>query len=61
VRHTFTHFHLELLPVYVRAAGTPLAVMESDSRVWYNAKCALPIGLAAPVSKLINGLFNRED
>jgi A/G-specific adenine glycosylase len=61
VRHTFTHFHLELLPVYVRAAGTPMAVMESDSRVWYNTKCAQAIGLAAPVSKLIKGLSGWED
>lgn len=56
VRHTFSHFHLEIQPIHVTARQSGRAVMEGGARVWYN--CAHPDarGLAAPVKRLLDEL-----
>lgn len=52
LRHTFSHFRLEITPVICR--GTPTAaVMDGNSASWYNLNQANELGLAAPVRKLI--------
>ncbi|GGO77714.1 A/G-specific adenine glycosylase [Marinobacterium nitratireducens] len=55
VRHTFSHFHLDITPVLVklRDAG---AVMEGTPRLWYNIRQPSSIGLAAPVKRLLECL-----
>ena len=56
LRHGFTHFDLDihprLLPV-VPAAGSAL---ESSDTLWYNPTDPAPLGLAAPVARLIEAL-----
>ncbi len=57
LRHTFSHFHLDIEPVQARVLGrTGRAVMEDAEAVWYNVQAPQAKGLAAPVSRLIAGL-----
>ena len=55
-RHTFSHFHLDITPVYARVNGVALSVMEADDRVWYNTQTPDSRGLAAPVQRLLGEL-----
>jgi A/G-specific adenine glycosylase len=58
-RHTFSHFHLDILPVEILATAEGLSVLESDRRVWYNWAHPDRRGLAAPVARLIAELQTR--
>ena len=51
LRHTFSHFHLDIQPVLLCVSG-PAGVAESG-QVWYNLRQPEPLGLAAPVKKLL--------
>lgn len=51
LRHTFSHFHLDIQPLLVRVAAGH-AVAESG-QVWYNLRQPSRLGLAAPVKKLL--------
>jgi A/G-specific adenine glycosylase len=54
VRHTFSHFHLDITPVVVEARTTTTkGVMDQPDWVWYKGESALQGGLAAPVKRLI--------
>ena len=52
-RHTFSHYHLDILPVEVSLNNTPASIMEGKDRLWYNSRRPPQIGLAAPVAKLL--------
>jgi len=58
VRHGFTHFELEIAPLRAQLAERTDAVMEPGRWVWYNAGSPAKLGLAAIVSRLIDGLPN---
>ena len=64
VRHTFSHFHLDITPVHhkLKANNTARqnAVMEVNNQLWYNIKQPKAIGLAAPVSKLLRALQTNK-
>jgi A/G-specific adenine glycosylase len=58
VRHTFSHFHLDITPVLVQADGHQNnlgheGIREADNRLWYSAKGTDELGFAAPVEKLL--------
>jgi len=57
LRHTFSHFHLDISPVYCKLANTDIGdavqIMETRPQLWYNINNPKAIGLAAPVSKLL--------
>ena len=55
VRHTFTHFHLDITPVVART-GDCEAVMEGVEGVWYNTRSPDERGFAAPVQRLLERL-----
>ncbi len=55
LRHTFTHFDLDIQPVRVDCDGTE-AVMAPDRWVWYDPAAPVALGLAAPVAQLIRSL-----
>jgi A/G-specific adenine glycosylase len=60
-RHSFTHFHLDITPVHARLIGMRSAVMEGSERVWYNIHHPLPLGLTAPVQRLLRSqLLNLQ-
>ena len=54
LRHSFSHFHLDIEPVEVRL-GAAASVQEGESR-WQPLGRPLRVGLAAPVKKLLDRL-----
>jgi A/G-specific adenine glycosylase len=53
VRHSFTHFQLEITPLLAGVGNEAALVMEGADRVWYNTTQSTERGLAAPVKKLL--------
>jgi A/G-specific adenine glycosylase len=56
LRHTFTHFDLDIEPWVVRLRRDDASVQEPGT-VWYNYREPSSIGLAAPIIKLIGACF----
>jgi len=54
LRHTFSHFHLDITPVLAEVKSPANHVMEATNRVWYNTQRPESLGLPAPVLKLLN-------
>jgi A/G-specific adenine glycosylase len=54
LRHTFSHFHLDIIPVHIRGEFTDSSIMDSANTVWYNTRHPDALGLAAPVKKLLD-------
>ncbi len=52
-RHTFSHYHFEVTPLYAHAEVVESVVMDDDSRLWYNPASIAALGLAAPVRRII--------
>lgn len=50
-RHTFTHFHLDIEPVYLGVRRAALA--DRPDLCWYDAAAAPDIGLSAPAARLL--------
>lgn len=55
-RHTFTHFHLDIEPVYLQVSEPPHSVRERDDVRWHTPGGNEPLGLSAPAVKLIDSL-----
>lgn len=62
LRHTFSHFHLDITPVLARtitdesgAATNAVAtrIMDEPQRLWYNLANPQSLGLAAPIKTLL--------
>lgn len=60
IRHTFSHYNLEISPVLVKTRDSGDAVMEADNRLWYNHEALQAKGFAAPVRKLLER-WNSQD
>jgi A/G-specific adenine glycosylase len=60
VRHTFSHFHLDITPVYARLGEYQTTVMEAPGRLWYNTTGNEERGLAAPVESLLQRLSDKQ-
>ncbi len=56
LRHTFSHFHLNIHPVLLRLNDKATSVMDDAGSVWYNPAEPQDLGLAAPVKRLLNQL-----
>ena len=52
LRHTFSHFHLEILPVYLRSQTQQNKIADNNS-TWFSPATPANIGLAAPVKTLL--------
>jgi A/G-specific adenine glycosylase len=53
MRHTFSHFHLDISPVSMRVKGSVDGVMDAGRQVWYKSAESERRGLAAPVMRLL--------
>ena len=51
LKHTFSHFHLEITPVL--CSYSKMQSVADDSSLWYKLDASQAIGLAAPVKKLL--------
>lgn len=60
VRHSFTHYDLEIVPIAVRVAKLSRTVEDSIDRIWYELDSPQQVGLAAPVAGLIRKLQTGE-
>ena len=56
VRHTFSHFHLEITPRLMQIIDNQTKIMESNETLWYNNTRVKNIGLAAPVASLLKNI-----
>ena len=56
LRHTFSHFHLDITPVIVRIdnRSKSKSIMEDQGWIWYKGDAAPRVGLATPVKKLLD-------
>lgn len=52
-RHTFSHFHLDITPVFFNVKEKRGKVMEAEQQIWYNLHQPDQVGLPAPVKKLL--------
>jgi A/G-specific adenine glycosylase len=60
LRHTFSHYHLDITPVWLRLPRLPDAIMADDRLIWYNPQQPQNVGLAAPVKRLLRQLAERN-
>jgi len=58
LKHTFSHFQLEITPVVIQVKQWCPPLMESDRIVWYNRQQLASRGLAAPVKKLLSHIHS---
>jgi len=56
LRHTFTHFHLEINPVHIYLKNNLAPTTDFSNRLWYDFKKPPSCGLAAPVARLLKQL-----
>jgi A/G-specific adenine glycosylase len=56
LRHTFSHFHLDITPVVIPLDSGHVSIMENDRWHWYDLRQPAELGLAAPVKKLLEKL-----
>lgn len=54
VRHTFSHYHLDISPVLAAAGHCVTAVAEERERLWYHPERHRERGLAAPIRRLLD-------
>ena len=59
LRHTFSHFHLDITPVRAVLARGAAAVRDQEDVVWVDPGGELTLGVAAPVRKLLQSLSKR--
>ena len=57
-RHTFSHFHLDIEPVYLVLDKKPGQVSEGDRTLWYRRGGTEAVGMPAPAVKLLAGVFD---
>ena len=58
-RHTFSHFHLDITPIFARVKNG-YQVMDSNDVAWYNIDLALQLGIATPIKKLLSNATMRS-
>jgi A/G-specific adenine glycosylase len=56
LRHSFSHYDLDIKPIAVRLESPPQKVSDSDQELWYTLAQPPGIGLATPVQTLIDYL-----
>ncbi|WP_312630010.1 A/G-specific adenine glycosylase [Scandinavium sp.] len=54
-RHTFSHFHLDIVPMWLHVQSVA-GCMDEGSALWYNLAQPPSVGLAAPVERLLQQL-----
>ena len=59
VRHSFSHYDLDIQPVVVRVEPAAGKVADTERETWHPLDAPPPGGIAAPVKKLIEELRNN--
>lgn len=58
-RHTFSHFHLDIVPMWLPLLSAG-AAMDEGAGLWYNLAQPQSVGLAAPVERLLQQLRHPQ-
>ncbi len=58
-RHTFSHFHLDIVPMWLNVASAR-GCMDDGAGLWYNLAQPPSVGLATPVERLLHMLAKTE-
>ena len=61
LRHSFSHYDLDIAPVVVRIDAVSSKVADYDDSTWYRPGDEPPGGIAAPVMRLIETLSNTDE
>jgi len=61
LRHSFSHYDLDISPVVVRIGAVSSKVADYDDSTWYRPGDTPPGGIAAPVMRLIETLSNTDE
>jgi A/G-specific adenine glycosylase len=61
LRHSFSHYDLDIHPVVVRVDAVSRKVADGDDSTWYELGESPPGGMAAPVKKLISELKKNSN
>lgn len=60
ISHSFTHFDLDIRPIVINIESITDGVSESSDCLWYKPGSALPPGVPAPVSRLLDYLTSTS-
>ncbi len=60
LRHTFSHYHLDIQPQHIHLPREPGHIMEDGRWLWYNGAPGQQLGLPAPVKKLLDSLLQHD-
>ncbi len=63
IKHILTHFEMNIRPILLDVVpiGVADAVMDERQKVWYNGDASQPLGMAAPVGKLMEQYANYRE
>jgi A/G-specific adenine glycosylase len=53
-KHTFSHYHLEILPTIITLKKDILKIMDDSQHIWYNLRENQSVGMPAPVKSLLS-------
>ena len=53
LRHTFSHYHLDIAPFHIRITRANDRVGETSGHLWYDPQRPEAVGMAAPVARLL--------
>ena len=53
IRHTFSHFHLDIMPVYASVNVRNSKINDADRYCWYDPLGKQYLGMSTPVKKLL--------
>ena len=57
LRHTFSHYHLDIQPIFAQLNNTPNSIIADKSTIWVDLRKPIEVGLPAPVKKLLTTLI----
>ena len=60
LRHSFSHYDLDIHPVVVRVSPRASTVADGDYETWHGLEDVPPGGIAAPVQKLLDKLLTDQ-
>jgi A/G-specific adenine glycosylase len=55
-RHTFTHFYLDIHPIWIKVAKKSTKAIAPHQQIWYNLKQNKPIGFPKPIHKILEAI-----
>jgi len=53
LRHTFSHFHLDIAPLVLDLVGSADSISDRGGQVWFNPEKPVRLGIPAPVQRLL--------